>query len=169
MSKRLLKQLPIPRRARSCARSNQPFQPGDTVVSLISDGQKEGVYEREDILQSEWDEQPGEGVRSYWTSVIPERAKKPTTPDEYLERAMTLLVDFLDKEEAQLKAFLLALFLGRKKKLIFRGELREEGTDYYLFEVEESEEMLTLPVLDPSEAELARVQQELSDEIGSLS
>lgn len=160
----------VPRRSRSCAKSGLPFQPGMEYISLLKEGQGE-EYIREDIAFSWWKEQGSEALlketKSHWRGKVPLKEEAPKTPDQLFERAFELLTEYLEKGSP--KAFLIALFLARKKKLILREEFPDEAGVTMLYEVAETEEMISVRAYELHGEEMAKFQQELNCEIGALS
>ncbi|MCB1148978.1 MAG: hypothetical protein KDK48_02340, partial [Chlamydiia bacterium] len=66
-------------------------------------------------------------------------------------------------------AFLVALYLARKKKLLLRQEMVAEGRTTYLYEVAETEEIIPIEVVEPSADDIENLQKILNDEIGFVS
>jgi len=161
----------IPRRSRNCSRSNKKFEPGDQYLSIISEGEHDGLYHREDILLEIWEENPDQDLLkkacSSWKAKIPKGADVPQEPQELLERAYELFFESLDKHES-LRAFILALFLARKKVFIFRQEMIHHDKLSYLYEVADTEEVVCLEVMKPTKEQIQEIQDELSREVGLL-
>lgn len=157
----------VPRRGRSCSRSGVPFQPGMEYLSLLREGRGDELI-REDIALSWWKEHGSEEIlneaKSHWKGHVPLKSEAPKTPDEIFERAFELLESYMQEESP--KAFLVALFLARKKRLILRQELLE---GCMLYEVADTEEMLSIKPYEIDTEEMIKLQQELNHEIGSLS
>lgn len=164
-----LHKLIIPRRSRSCSRTKKKFEPGAEYISIISEGEKEGHFHREDILYDYWKdhEEPEllEKARSTWRALVPSGPDVPKEPEELLERAVELFFEYSEKDD-RLRAFILALFLARKKVFIFRQEIIHQDHPAYLFEVVDTEEIVCLPVMKPRQEQIREIQDELSREVG---
>ncbi|MCB1113632.1 MAG: hypothetical protein KDK62_02635 [Chlamydiia bacterium] len=131
----------IPRRARKCARDESPFHAGTPYFSRLIP-LKEGRYEREDFCEACWkEESPSPGSIS-WKGEVPKKTAKDKREDK-IEGWFELLEQLLEstEEQSQKQAYLLALFLKRKRALAERGML--EGN--HLFEVIETEEAILVP------------------------
>ncbi len=162
----------IPRRSRSCCRTKKKFDAGDDYISLILEGDGDGTYTRDDILLAHWNanQEPEllEQACSSWKAKIPAGTETVKEPEELIDRAFELFYEALDKADA-LRAFVLALFLARKKALLFRQELVDGERVAYVYEVAETEEALCVDVIKPSQQQIEEIQDELSREIGLLS
>ncbi|NGX57842.1 MAG: hypothetical protein K940chlam3_00739 [Chlamydiae bacterium] len=162
----------IPRRSRSCSKTKKKFEPGSEYISIISEGEKEGHFDREDIYFDYWKEHEDKDLikrsRSYWRANVPLGPDVPKEPEELLERAFELFFEYSEKEspEDQLRAFILALFLARKKVFIFRQEIMHNNCPAYLYEITDTEEVICLPVLKPTPEQIQEIQDELSREVG---
>lgn len=172
MARNPLLNFSIPRRGRSCAHSGQKLEPGAEYLSILTEGASEGELVREDILYSWWQEHGStaelEAAKSSWRGKVPACEGSPVTKEEYLERAFELLYEYLKAEE-RIKAFLVALYLARKKKLLLRQEMVAEGRTTYLYEVAETEEIIPIEVVEPSADDIENLQKILNDEIGFVS
>jgi len=162
----------IPRRSRVCSKSQKKFEPGDEYLSIISEGEHEGLFHRDDILLEYWEQNRDEALLknscSSWRAKIPAGAEAPKEAEELLERAFELFFEALDKPDP-VRAFILALFLARKKVLIFRQEMFHQDKQTYVYEVADSEEVICVDVMKLSPKQLQEIQDELSREIGLLS
>jgi len=162
----------IPRRSRVCSKTKKKFEPGDEYMSIILDGEHEGLFHREDIFLDYWEQHRDEDLLkaacSSWRAKVPEGPDVPKEPEELLERAFELFFEYLDKPDP-LRAFILALFLARKKVMIFRQEMMHQDRQTYVYEVVETEEMVCVDVIKPTLQQIQEIQDELSREIGLLS
>lgn len=168
MNKRPSFQLEIPRRSHKCAECQTTFEPGTEYTSSILEGQDDESWQRLDFCVVCWDR--GEksralkGVRTYWKSRVPQR-KKILDSQEQNDRAFELLRDALSSgdDEAQAEAFVLSLFLVRKKVLLFRQELeKDQGTLFNIYESADTEEMICVPKISLSSFQIEKVQMELA-------
>jgi len=115
-----LKKLSIPRRSFCCAKTEERFSPDAEYISLIREGEEGELY-REDISLTWWTKHGQEDllkeVKSFWRGRVPSSSSRPEEPQEFYDKALYLLRHCLseDNQESDLKAFILALFLARKK------------------------------------------------------
>lgn len=153
----------IPRRQRQCVRGQEPFLQGMPYVSRLT-LIKEGEYSRDDFCLACWDKETDKGYIS-WKGEVPRKTAVEKKVDR-LEKAFDILKQNLESDDAadHKEAFLLALFLQRKKWLLARGEFRRKGQEKLLFEVATTEEMMEVPkmALTPDDAAIQeRIAQKL--------
>jgi hypothetical protein len=162
----------IPRRSRVCCRTREKLEPGAEYISLILEGEGEGEYIREDILLSYWQQHPEDELakraKSSWKSKIPLKPEAPKEQEEFLERAYEMFLEHHEKTSPEdlLRAFVLALFLQRKKVFIFRQEMQHLDNPAYVFETQGAEDIYCVPAVKPTEEQMKSLQDELSHEIG---
>lgn len=164
-----MKKIGIPRRSRICTKTKEKLAPGSEYVSVIREGDEEGEFLREDVSIGYWNEHGAElleGCKSHWRGRMPLKVEVKE-PEELMSRAFEMFEAALGEPEGELTAFVLALFLARKKVLVLRQEMEHYGRLHYLFEVKEGEEVFSVPILHPTEEEIARVQGELASGIAS--
>lgn len=175
MAKKTLHKPSIPRRSRSCCRTKEKFCPGSEYISFVIEGDEEGSLAREDILLSYWKEHPEQELigraKSSWKAKIPLFKDVPKEPAELLDRAYELFLEHHEKHSGDdlLKAFILAMFLQRKKVFIYRQEMIQGDQTLYVFEAAGSEEVYCVPVVKPTQEQIKTLQDEFSHEIGILS
>jgi len=68
-------------------------------------------------------------------------------------------------EEESIQAFVLAIYLERKRLLFFRREIEQEGHSMNLYEVAETEEMLCVKKVPLSALQIDKVQRELAKKL----
>lgn len=137
----------IPRRSRLCVQCCSSFAPGAVYYSSLSES-----FERSDYCFNCFQDQEEKGS-IFWKAAIPEKVKVQT---KQAERALELLRNIYREEEGM--ASILALYLQRQKLIIRRQEV-EEAT---LYEVVETEEILSIKKVDPSQLDVESLQSEIS-------
>lgn len=149
----------IPRRKRHCDICKAVFSytsPYDTVLIEENEG-----WNRLDYCSKCWSPHLKEGAKSHWRALVPAK-NESTAPDE---NSFLNLVDhlrfFLEKGSNPSQAFILALYLLRKKVLQKRQELEHEGMLVTLYEVKNSDEILVVPHVDITNLDAAQLQNEL--------
>ncbi len=159
MKKSQSPRITIPRRSRVCLQGGDAFASGDSYFSiLIPEG--EG-YRRQDYCSKCWSssakEQSIENGRTHWRSKVPikEQKKELSSDDKALDRLMEL-VDGESDEEAAL-AFLMALYLERKRRIVMRKELPTG----FCYENLRTEEMVVVKKIDPESVPLEVAEREL--------
>lgn len=155
----------IPRRSRKCCSCSLMFTPGTEYASLLSEGHKEGEYERADYCLRCWGEQLSDRSRTYWKGKVPKRKAIAEDPEEHYLEVFEFLHEEIEKNtrEADQSAFLLSLYLLRKKKIALRQEMDREDGVYQIYEILSTEEMFSVKKQTLSEERLLSIQQELQN------
>jgi hypothetical protein len=150
----------VGRRAAECAATNQPFAEGQEVVSAIFDA--EDGFERRD-----YDAVAFEAVEpsySFWRGRIPQAREEQHRLDFDLAlEFFTRLVRDDEPEHLGLR-FLLALLLGRKRRLKLKGFSKKDGVEYQkcLLRGDEEDEELSLEVPKLDDAGRVDLQSQLN-------
>lgn len=158
-----MKSIDIPRRGHYCALGNEPLKEGTIYYSLLEEGETDIV--RRDYCPVCWEKISIKGQRAYWKSRVLPKKREAHKAVDFSHYAFLLLKEALhnNTEEAQEEAFVLALFLARKRQLHLRDEIeREAGERYFLYEVAATEEMLAVKKLDLSTLKTEKVQDNLA-------
>lgn len=161
----------IPRRHAHCAWSQEIIPPGNEVYSLLIEEEEQFV--REDYSSEGWEQAGRERCAQvqgiHWKGRVPEKKEKPQLPQDRDERALHLLKERVTQVDpfAQEEAFFLALYLLRRRRLALRQEIVQGGVPLSLYEVMDTEEMVTVPRLVLSEIETAQVQARLADSMAA--
>ena len=152
-------QIEIPKRGSHCSSCNSLLEPETEYGSVITSA--DGMV-RKDYCSSCCEQT--EGGLAHWRGVVPKRMKEEPLPKDREERALVLLKRMLGDEEAShAEAFVLALYLHRKKMLHLRQEMtRDEGQVYFLYEVVDTEEMLAVPKVKISSSEVDQLQKKVA-------
>lgn len=159
----------IPRRSLHCALGNESLQEGMWYYSVL----EEEV--RRDYCCRCWMEMGEKLPHPFWKAkVLTKTSSQKRQVVDFSRYAFLLLKEALSKgneeeaqEEAQEEAFVLALYLARKRQLILRSEMQREKETFFLYEVVETEEMLTVKKLDLSTVEAEKVQNDLAKKFAS--
>jgi hypothetical protein len=158
--------LEIPKRSRCCHKGQEPFQPGtDYYSTLIED--PDGLLRR-DYCPTCWDEQTRsvalKQAKSIWKSQVPAKAVNPLEGLNREEKALALFKEAVAAKtpEMEAEAFILALYLARKKQIAFRDELQKENEHLYLYEELATEEIICVKKVDFPKTMVDRVQQNLA-------
>lgn len=168
MSVKTVFQIEIPKRGNSCMLGQEPLVPGMQIHSMLKEGAEEGIYERQDYCPSCWQKissQPDsiQDIRSAWKSRIPLKKEASDLPKQRDARAMYLLKEALkhNTKEDHDEAFILSLYLARKRLMYFRQELvLEDGQTATVYEVAETEEMLCVRKI--ANLDVEKVQRDLA-------
>ena len=162
-------QIEIPRRAACCAQGGEPFQKGCEYYSTLVEGADEGQYERRDYCLKcaveMLKENAFENVRSLWKSAIPPQKVPSDLPKQREAQALVLLKEALSNHgaDAYAEAFVLALYLARRRRIFLRQEITlQDGKNGLIYEVAETEEMLCIPKIALSDLQVEKIQSELA-------
>jgi hypothetical protein len=158
----------IPKRGQHCSLGNETFIPGAEIQSALKETTA-GAYERHDYCLSCWEKLGSQNVHkgfsTSWRSKMALKRIVSDLPKQREARAMAMLkaallrAEQLDIEEA----FVLSLYLARKRLLFFRQEMvLESGERAFLYEAAESEEMLCVLQISLSSLEVEKIKNELA-------
>lgn len=165
-------QIEIPKRGVACIKDGLVLTPGMEYFSALFFDGIGGEYLRRDYCSKCWDElqqqNEHERIASTWKSIVPPKKQESELPKQRDERALYLLREALASEAIKIdrhiqgEAFILALFLARRRKIHFRQELIHEKVVYNLYEVADTEEMLSVPKLKLSDLPVESIQISLA-------
>lgn len=166
----MIQRLDIPKRDRRCTAGDHVFTPGDECFTFIS--LEKNRWNRKDLCKSCWSNLKVNGlplnVMSYWQSKIPSiKENLPPIPLQRDERALSLLKSMMTSEDIQAakEAYILALYLLRKKRLSLRQEIDQLGQSLLLFEIVETEELLPVKKISLESHEIEILQKSISDKL----
>lgn len=134
----------IPRRSRTCSQGKESLTPGNEYYSALfesADGEK---ICRKDFCVSCWENNEREEKPiSHWKAKIPVEPPQIENQQDQLDHVMDLFREALQEnsEESDCEAYTLSLYLTRKKKLIYRKELKHQGQLGSLYEDPSTSEM----------------------------
>jgi hypothetical protein len=157
----------IPKRSSCCVKGGESLNPGSDYYSVLIKGDEEGVYQRQDYCVNCWSqaEQVPSG-RSVWKSRVPIKKEGSELPKQRDARALYLLKELLTNQitpTANAEAFVLALYLARRRLIVLRREVEREGQPpLSIYEVLETEEMVCVPKLSLSQLHVEQIQAELA-------
>lgn len=168
MAKQSLLQLEIPRRGRHCALGGENLSPGMEYYSILIE-QDQGFL-RQDFCLPCWEKTKEESIAkasSHWKSKVPAKLELDTMHLEQDEKAIYLLKEALEKKTAEddAQAFILALYLARKKQITLRDEIIQEGQKVNLYEDVATEEIFCVRNMELSQLQIQKIQQELAKQL----
>lgn len=161
-------QIEIPKRGDMCAQGKEPLIPGMEIHSVLRESlEDQGLYERQDYCNFCWEQLCSQNtiIGSIWKSKIPFKNEAPNLPKQRDARAMSLLKEALMRngKDDHAEAFILALYLARRRLMYFRQELvLEDGQAASVFEVADTEEMLCVRKISLSTLHIEKIQRELA-------
>lgn len=156
----------IPKRNANCQICSSKFNKGDSLVSCLfhSEG---GSLVRVDACAGCSAQNAERPPLSSWKSIMPGEKKvamgsrqKDEAAKELFER---LQQNPLGKEPS---LYLLSLYLERRKVLARRGEIEQDGSAFFLFEMPSSGETYSIPKVDAGVIDLSSLDEEIKSIIG---
>lgn len=155
----------IPKRSQACAKGQEALQSGATYYSLLVEEKEQG-QQRRDYCAKCWETVAIDDdflkSKIYWKSRVPSKKEEPQLPQDRDERAFVLLKTALE-ESNNPEAFVLALYLARKRLISLRKEFNnDKGQVQQLYEVLETEEMLCVNKVPLSSLQIVQIQTQLA-------
>lgn len=151
--------LKIPRRKRHCDLCTQSFAPQSTYDTVLVE--KEEGWDRRDFCSSCWNPELKQSAKSHWRAIVPRKIEGAAATEETFLELIDHLRLILEKASNPSQAFILALYLARKKLLQKRQEVEHDGVLVTLYEVKGNEEILAVPHIDITTLDAASLQEEL--------
>lgn len=162
-------QIEIPKRGAVCSQGGESLIPGTEYYSALISAETGAGYVRQDYCQDCWKRtqgKPFDRVCSTWKSTVPRGKETSDLPKKRDERVFYLLREILAKQESPAEAFVLALYLARRRLLFLRQEMIHEGKyPVIIYEVAETEEMICVPSFSLSELQVEQLQVSLAKKL----
>ncbi|MCB1111848.1 MAG: hypothetical protein H7A37_08615 [Chlamydiales bacterium] len=158
-------QIEIPKRSAACCAGEERLEPGMDYFSILvdSDGDE---FMREDYCSACWTakaENLPDAMLTHWKSkVIDQKQAQEDLFKSRDEKALALLKELSQSEEAekQSEAFILCLYLARKRHLYHRKDIDEGQVG--LYEVAATEEMLPIKKISLADIDAEKIQKEIA-------
>jgi len=159
-------QIEVPKRATVCSKGQETLVPGADYFSLLLEDPEEGLV-RQDFCSACWDKAfLTDAVKLHWKAKVPHKKNVVMlSAQDRDERVMEVFRELLAEktEQSNTEAFILALYLARRKMIYLRQEqLQADGSVLLLYEVADTEEMLCLKKIALSEMQIEKVQHEIA-------
>lgn len=157
----------IPRRANRCQECRELFAPGTNYYSSLLETVEKAV-QRADFCALCW--KPENHPRDlFWQGKTPNAAAAIVNDAERCEKALELLRSYATSDDLTEKsqAYVLVLFLERRKQVALRKELWEGSlVAALLYEVLESGEMLVVPKIALDQIDIEKIQSLVAEQLG---
>ena len=155
--------LEIPSRHLACEGCKEIFSSGMMYNSILQIRQS---LIRKDYCQKCWTPEKNEAWDSHWKSKVPnkKKGKEKNIDKEASALALLRILAKEEEEESQQKAFILGLYLARKRKLYLRQELEA----HFLYEDPAAEEMFGIKKFDPSKLNIEKIQHEIAEKLQNI-
>lgn len=162
-------QIEVPKRANICFQGQEALTPGMEYFSLLLEDPEAGLV-RHDFCPGCWSKALiTDLVKLHWKSKVPQKkAVVMLNAQDRDERVMEVFRELLQAgtEESSAEAFILALYLARRKIIYLRQEkLQPDGAVVLLYEVADTEEMLFVKRVTLSKVQVEQVQQEIAKKL----
>jgi len=155
----------VPKRNQTCMLGSESFTPGMAYCSLLIKNEETSEFQRLDYCLKCWEKEGKipDGDVSYWKSKVPqEKMKESAIPGTHEEKALELFKQAV-LENVDDDAFILALWLVRKKKLILRHCFHDQsGQEIYLYEDLATEETFSVRKIALSNEKVLELQARLA-------
>jgi hypothetical protein len=154
----------IPKRGATCAKGGEPLVAGEEYYSVLLEDPEKPGYLRQDFCLKCWQELQPKAFKSYWKARVPKQWKPPKKEESPFDRAFRILREDLQNPtpENLNEAFILSIFLSRKRRLLLRQEIVHEGEAAYLYEDPATEEILCIKKVEVSALKREEIQQALA-------
>jgi hypothetical protein len=148
----------------------EEFLPGMEFYSALVEGEEKGSYQRYDYCAPCWTQLDPQKQHpkliSSWKSKVPIKKLAEELPKQRDARVLVLLKEAILQNKHLDEAFVLALYLARKRLIALRQEMTlPSGDPASLYEVLETEEMLCVPRLRLSGLQVEKIQQSLAAQL----
>lgn len=155
----------IPKRSKVCVEGQEPFSPDTEYYSLLR--QENGILQRFDYCERCWKRLELK-EKTYWKGRIPAEHWSDQPAQSRDELVLNCLKEMLAQtgQEEREEAFVLGLYLARKKLLTFRQQLKHnDGSIFLLYELLETEEILSIPDIRLAGLNIKHIQRRIATKL----
>lgn len=160
----------IPKRNSSCSSGQEPFTSGSEAYSLIVEGEEGFV--RYDYCPACWkaieDSAEVKDAITSWKSVIPDVKQEKELFLSRDEAALALFkkIASSELEEERQQAYILSLFLARRRRLYQRKEMtHQNGILYLVYEFADTEEAICIQKYELSNLPIENIQKIIANKL----
>lgn len=156
----MIGKIEIPKRAMICTVCGVSFSSGTSLASTLCLGDKGSIIRFDTCLSCNEPSETSKKI-SYWKTVVPSEKKtlglkqKANTAKGLFEKL------FIESTEPSLKLFILALYLERRRLLVRRDLLKEEGNEIILFESISSGDIYPIMSMTVDESTISQIGEDL--------
>lgn len=165
-------QIQIPKRSKVCMPCLVPLDAGMDYFSVLNENQNK-EYDRQDFCSAcfaKFSNTNNLALSKYWKSKVPLKKQTIVIPSTKNEQILSLLKSSLELHTPtdEMKSFVLALFLARKRFMSLRKEVKQEdGTTLQIYEILETEEMILVKKIAISTLQIEEIQQQIAKQLKS--
>jgi len=158
----------IPKRAKICVKCEETFKPGMEYYSILVDESNASI-KRQDFCLSCWGknaEVPAD-VKSVWKAQVSYQKDEKHQFRNRDEKIFHLFKELLYQEEEQdkMEAYVLSLYLMRKKQLLQREELTQDEEVKILYEIASTEEMILVKRFELTQMQIGLIQLRIAEKL----
>lgn len=161
----ILPRIDFPKRQAQCSADGHIFLTGEKYHTLVFYAEK--GWQRKDLCVNCWtqlQQEPSPAPQCSWQSSIAEKPKKEEPPKHKDERALALFKEKsidLTQESSQ-EAYVLALYLARKKILLKKQEIDQGGERFSVYETAGDEAIFAIRQWSFDQGTAAALQQRIA-------
>lgn len=165
-------QIQIPKRSKICMAGLEPLDAGTDYFSVLSENQNK-EYERQDFCSvcfTKFSTNNNLSLAKYWKSKVPLKKETVVIPSTKNEQILNLLKNSLEQNSPtdEMKSFVLAVFLARKRFMSLRKEVKQEdGTTLQIYEIPETEEMILVKKIAISTLQIEEIRAQIATQLKS--
>lgn len=165
-------QIQIPKRSKVCGPCLEQLDAGMDYFSVLSENQKR-EYDRQDFCSvcfAKFVHTNNLALAKYWKSKVPLKKQTVVIPSTKNEQILNLLKSSLELHTPtdEMKSFVLALFLARKRFMSLRKEVKQEdGTTLQIYEILETEEMILVKKVAISTLQIEEIRAQIAKQLKS--
>lgn len=162
----------IPKPSQTCFHGKEPLAGLDYCSALFENQQGSGFY-RQDYCLKCWEiftKDPSFlEIKSHWKAKMPAKKEQTKVPAGHYAKIIDVLqlLMTLDTPEAFSQAYLLTLYLVRKRQLTFRQEIQIQGKPSVIYEVNATQQILCIKKIDPKTLEKHVFKSQLAEILAS--
>lgn len=156
----------IPKRNTNCQICGNKFNKGDSLVSYLFQNEG-GSLVRVDACAGCSAQDAERAPLSSWKSIMPGE-KKATMGSRQKDEAARELFERMQQNPSgkEPSLYLLSLYLERRKVLARRGEMEQDSSAFFLFEMPSSGDTYSIPKVDAGVIDLSSLDEEIKVIIG---
>lgn len=153
----------IPKRGSACHRCSLQFSSGKTLISRLCLNNKGEIYRFDSCCECQEHSSMEKGEISSWKTTVPNEKKTfgVKQKEEIAKETFENLVREGNGPPA--KIYLLALYLERRRLLVRRGALQEDGADVLFFESVQTGDLYPVPLMSVNQIELNEIGEDLKN------
>ena len=162
----------IPKKNTKCSKLSEDILPGDEIYSVLKN--LDDNYIREDYCSSCWStvqNELEESVVLNWKSIVSQQKPRKDLFMSKDQQELSLFTKLAASDSLMdlHQAYILSLYLSRKKQIYFRKEFQNDlGQTLILYEFASNEENIIIKKFEFSELDLSSIQKAIADSLKTI-